>query len=383
MVGIRINTSDLREGDAPGPLYRRFDQLPASFLVLGNSPTWVNWLLSGLSLVVLFAFGSIKTFFVGAGFTGDAAGALTFMCLVLCFVSRPAVSFVIRQIRSRRIHISPDQIIIERPNNLFADDITTPLKEYRGLCRRWGSRHEGRSEIKQEILELLHMDSARTITIRVTEDHTSKRAEIALLAEQLGVDYIEDTFKKRNAAAHAQPNKSSPQKIAAVPRQLTPPPSGVRVENRVGTSKFGTRLAVDFPWNLFWSRVIVSTISGSAVFAGWFWSSNILIAMSGMVFIPVAWRTMVGRPGVMSILIEGKAIHLEPDGDCLIGRLVRDETTKTVSTADILDVYTRQRQDGKSHELILQTATREIPVEIALGKEGLNWARDFLKQKIQ
>lgn len=383
MVGIKINTSDYREGDAPGPFYRPFDRLPVSYLLLGSSPTWLNWFLGALSLVILFTLGSITTFFADLGFPDGTASTLAVLCLVLSFASRPILSFLIRRIRAKQIHISRDQVIIERPNNPFVKDLVTPLREHRGLCRRWGMRNEGRREVKQEILELLHMDDARTIAVRVTEDHTSEPEEIALIAAQLGVDYLEDTFKKTTTTPAAPLSAPRPQMEPSRPKSLTPPPKGVRVENRVGASRFGTRISLDVPWHPFWSRVTLSLITAAAFIAGWIFSSGFLIAMGGMLFLPVAWRTITGSAGVNSLLVESNAVHLEPDNNCLLSYLFgRSATLEIVNKTNIRDVFTRRRQDGKRHELILLTDEREIPVSLPLATTGLNWTRDFVKQKL-
>lgn len=382
MVGINISFGNLREPDAPGPFYRPFDRLPASFSIPGHSPSWVNLPLGLLFIVAFFAQGSIITFLSNIGISHDWTGTLAIACVFLSFAIQPIVAALIRRFRSRLVHISPGKVLIEYPNNPFAGSVTVPVQEYRGLCRRWGTRYQRRRSIKQEIIELLHRDTTRTIPVRVTEEYTTNSEDLVALANQLGVDYLADSFKR--SSQHARP-KPQPTKTPMPRRtsQLSSPPKGVRLDTRVGTSKIATRISLDFPWNLFLSRIVMTLFTGAAMVAGWFLPSNFLLIFGGMLFFPVAWRTMVGGPGVSSLLIEGNAVTLEPDRDCFMARVKRPRANlETVRIADIQGVYTRQRQDGKRHELILQTEARELAVDLTLSRDGLEWVRDYLRMKL-
>eukprot|EP00439_Symbiodinium_sp_Y106_P088789 s1_g1325.t1 len=383
MVGINISFGNLREPDAPGPFYRPFERLPASFSIPGHSPSWINLPLGLLFIVVFVVQGAIVKFFSDLGVPADWTGTLAIGCVFLSFLIQPIVASLIRWYRTRVVHISADQVLIEYPNNSFAGSLATPIHEYRGLCRRWGTRYERRRAIKQEILELLHRDAERTIPVRVTEEYTTDNEELAALARQLGVDCLADSFKKSNPEDQPKPESTPSKPIRRQASNLSAPPKLVRLDERAGSTKFGTRLSFAFARNAFLFRLGLSAVSGIAFVTGWLLPNDFLLIFGGLYFVPMAWRTAVGKPGVSSLLIEKRAIALEPDQDSLMARLSGPKPPlEIVEIADIQDIYARQSQDGKRYELVLQTGTREIIVDLTLGRDGIYWVRDYLRQKL-
>ncbi len=382
MVGINISMGNLREADAH-VFYKRFDILPTSFSIPGRSPTWINTLLGLSFLVAFFAQGNTRNFFLSMGVSPDWAGTLAVGSIFLCLAIQPIAAGLIRWVRTRVVHMSDTQVTIEYPNNPFEGAVIVPLREYRGLSRRWGKRYRRRRPIKQEIIELLHQDTSRTIPVRVTEDYKTNSEDLISLAGQFGVDYLADGFKKPTASVEPKSVAQVAQPVVRQTSHLPSPPKGVRLDTRVGSSKFGNRISLDFPWDPFLSRLVVATLTATGVVVGWFLHSNFLVVMGGMLFIPVAWRTLVGSPGISSLLIEADSLVLEPDKHSLLARFGgAKRNLRTINLADVHDIYLRQRQDGKRHELILQTDAREISVDLTLGRDGLQWVSDYLRQKI-
>ncbi len=401
--GIRLNSGQIFEGDAAAGLTVGFKQLPVIYNVKGTSPAVINASLVATQLWSVVQFDALRSSLQGFGVEADSTTLATVFAIIGIFVLSELVRIGVRYIRTKQVLITREDVRISYPFMCFRKPLTTPLSEYRGLTLRRGQLRKGKKSIDLHIAELLHMDNARTVPLRITKDADISETTVAEIAMQLAVDHLVSSFSSKHKSAHQAPEQdkadhldgtfnTSADHAARERTGITAPPANfnarlIPAEILLANGRQGAHSYLQFSKAPIWkigshtyAMRISSLFAACALsISGYLLPDKIMLFFGAIWIVIASWRLFFGVAGYQSINLTREQIIFTKDSNSILAHLAKNGARESkLPRGDITDIRIMRQNDGRRDEMVVVHKNGTVRGGFSLDTASLTWLRHFI-----